>query len=117
VKDADIDRFYGNLGRHLKPGGALLAKEPTATGDRIEKCDEFSEKLETRYSCIYRPREELETAIEGAGFRLAWTVPVYEEGEALAPDRDGIETWFSMWLWEPSPDGDTQGPGGKTTRR
>ncbi|GEM_PF-2600578 len=97
VNDENLRDAYANLRGHLKDGGTLLVKEPLASGERIEQIDEVSEKLGTRYSCLYRPRAELEGALAGAGFEKAWWLPVYEPGEPLAPQREGIETWFGAW--------------------
>ncbi|MHC5038379.1 MAG: class I SAM-dependent methyltransferase [Planctomycetota bacterium] len=98
IRDENLVTFYGNLRRHLKPGGVLLTKEPLASVERIEHLDEYHEKLHARYSCIYRSRGDLEGAIEAAGFQKVWSFPVYGKDEPLAPKGEGIETWFGKWV-------------------
>ena len=97
IKDGDLVGAYRNLSRHLRAGGRLLSKEPIAVAERIEIVDEYDEFLGCRYTCLYRPRGELETAIQEAGFAKEWGLPVYGPDEPLAPQRDGVETWFTQW--------------------
>jgi SAM-dependent methyltransferase len=97
LRDSDLVPSYRNLRRHLRSGGTLFTKEPLASGERIEETDLWNESLRARYSCIYRSRQEHASAVGQAGFALNWTLPVYSPGEPLAPQNDGLETWFSSW--------------------
>jgi len=96
-RDSDLVRAYRNLRRHLRTGGTLFTKEPLATGERIEETDLWNESLGAHYSCIYRSPDEHASAVGQAGFALDWTLPVYGQNEPLAPQHEGVETWFSSW--------------------
>jgi len=96
-RDEDLVKAYERIRDHLRAGGSLLTKEPLAVGERIEKIDEDNEFLGMRYTCVYRTRSEFEAGVAGAGFEREWSVPVYGKDDALAPDRDGVETWFARW--------------------
>jgi len=97
LNDDDLVGCYKRIRKHLKNQGLLFCRDHLTSGERIENIDVYADTFEGSYSCIYRPKIELDAVISKAGFKNLWQVPIYPPDEASSPAKEGKQSWFSGW--------------------
>lgn len=72
VNDDEIKKTIDNAYKMLKDGGVIVSRETIATGERIEKVEQYMDSLKGNYNVIYRPLKDYISMFREAGFALAY---------------------------------------------
>ena len=83
ISDAQIQPLLKNMHSYSCHGTFLFLREPTGLHGRYEIINKYSEALKTKYSALYRSKEELIHLFNSKGFLLQYDSDMFEEGSPL----------------------------------
>ena len=83
LNDSDIREILKRMPTYTKVGTQLIIREGTGVNGRYIIDKEYSDRLETTYSAIYRTREELIEIFKKIGFQLIKDEDMFPEGSVL----------------------------------
>jgi len=83
LNDDDYQKMLKNMKGYTKKGTILVLRESTGTPRRHSFDKEYSERLKTLYSGIYRSAEEYENLFKSIGFKLLDSQDMFPEGHPL----------------------------------
>jgi SAM-dependent methyltransferase len=83
MNDTDYEKVVENIKSYTKPGSYLILRDGTGVPERHSFDKEYSERLKTNYSAIYRSREEYIALFKKAGFELLEDETMFPEDNPL----------------------------------
>ena len=83
LNDADMRQMLKKIDSYTKPGTTLILREGTALNKRYVIEKEYSDRLQTMYSAVYRTREEYINMFKKIGFELQADEDMFEDGSPL----------------------------------
>jgi 2-polyprenyl-3-methyl-5-hydroxy-6-metoxy-1,4-benzoquinol methylase len=83
MNDTDYDKLIENIKSYTKPGSYLILRDGTGVPTRHSFDKEYSERLKTNYSAIYRSRDEYVSLFKRAGFELIEDENMFPEDNPL----------------------------------
>lgn len=83
LNDTDFHRVLDNISVYTEEGSLVILRETTGVPDRISFDKEWSERLQTYYSGVYRTKEEFVELFRDIGFKLMFDDNMYPDGHPL----------------------------------
>lgn len=97
MTDDQVDHLSIKINSYSKEGTTLIVREPTGVENRHLIINNFSEILKTKYSALYRTRNELVSIFESSGFKLKMDDNMFVDGSPLNKWR---ETRLRVYVFE-----------------
>jgi len=83
LNDADIKKLMKHINDYTKKGSIIVLRDGTGLNDKYIISKEYSERLKSMYSAMYRTREEYIDIFKSIGFELIKDEDMFEEGSPL----------------------------------
>ncbi len=83
MNDIGLKKMINNIKDFTSKNSIVIVRDGTGVPDRYSFDKEYSERLKTQYSGIYRSREEYISLFEKAGFELVEDENMFPEGHPL----------------------------------